>query len=363
MKTIKFVCNDSKQQQFATAVRKNVNDYFKRNNLSIKGNWKMVVKTIAMLAAYIAPFVLLLTVPMSMWIVIPLLVLMGIGMAGIGMSVMHDAAHGSYSHKEWLNTLLSSTMYILGSNTFNWKIQHNVLHHAYTNITEVDEDIDSRGLLRFSEHAPLKKIHKYQYIHAFFFYGLLTIVKLLNDFAQLVRYNKAGITRKHQVNPTVEYMKMIGVKIAYLFIFIGLPMLITSFAWWQVLIGFLIVQWTSGFILSTIFQMAHVVEGVEQPLPNEEGIIASNWVVHELVTTSDFARNNLFLNWYIGGLNFQIEHHLFPNICHIHYRKISLIVEQTAHEFGLPYNLKPSFLNALGSHIRKLKSLGRESSF
>lgn len=355
------MCNDSKQQQFATAVRKNVNDYFKRNNLSIKGNWQMGIKTIAMLAAYIAPFVLLLTVSMSIWIVIPLLILMGIGMAGIGMAVMHDAAHGSYSHKEWLNNLLSGTMYILGSNTFNWKIQHNVLHHAYTNITEVDEDIASRGPLRLCEHAPLKKIHKYQHIHAFFFYGLLTIVKLINDFKQLAKYNKAGITRKHQVNPTIEYIKMIGIKIIYLFIFIGLPIIITSFTWWQVLIGFLIVQWTSGFILSTIFQMAHVVEGVEQPLPNEEGLVASNWVVHELITTSDFARNNLFLNWYIGGLNFQIEHHLFPNICHIHYRKISLIVEQTAYEYGFPYNLKPTFFNALGSHIRKLKSLGREN--
>lgn len=353
------MCSDSKQQQFATTVRKNVNDYFKNNNLSIKGNWKMIIKTIIMLAAYITPFILLLTIPINIWATIPLLILMGTGMAGIGMSVMHDAAHGSYSHKQWLNNLLSSTMYILGSNTFNWKIQHNILHHAYTNITEADEDIDSRGLLRLSKHAPLKKVHKYQHIHAFFLYGLLTIAKLINDFTQLIKYNKTGITKKHLINPTIEYLKMISVKIIYLFTFIILPVLATPFTWWQVLIGFLIVQWTSGLILSTIFQMAHVVEGVQQPLPNKDGIIKNNWAVHELITTSDFARNNLFLNWYIGGLNFQIEHHLFPNICHIHYRKISSIVEQTAHEFGLPYNLKPSFFNALNSHIRKLKSLGR----
>lgn len=358
MKTVKFVCKDNIQQEFAAAVRKNVNNYFKEKGISTKGNWSMKLKTIAMLSAYIAPFILLLTVSMHIWTIIPLLVLMGIGMAGIGMSVMHDAAHGSYSHKEWLNRLLSRTMYILGSNTFNWKIQHNMLHHAYTNITEIDEDIASRGPLRLCEHAPLKKIHKYQHIHAFFFYGLLTIAKLVNDFKQLVKYNKAGITRKHHINPTVEYTKMVLVKIGYLFIFIGLPLLITPFTWWQILLGFFIVQWTAGLILSTIFQMAHVVEGVDQPLADEEGVIESNWVVHELLTTANFARKNFFLNWYIGGLNFQIEHHLFPNICHIHYRKISPIVEKTALDFGLPYNLKPSFFNALGSHVRRLKALG-----
>lgn len=362
MKTIKFVCSDDQQKQFAAAVRKNVNDYFRERGISTKGNLPMAIQTMVMLLVYIVPFVLIFTVPMSAWVAMLLAVLMGVGMAGIGMCVMHDAVHGSYSKKEWVNKILGGTMYLLGSNVFNWKIQHNYLHHAYTNIEGFDQDIASRGPIRLSEHAPLKKIHHYQYIHAFFFYGLMTISKLTKDFTQLLEFNKAGISRQHHVNPTVEYLKMVLVKIMYLFVFIGLPILITPFSWWQVLLGFFIMHWTSGCILSTVFQMAHVVEGTEQPLPNAEGIIEGEWVVHELRTTSDFARNNLFLNYYAGGLNFQIEHHLFPNICHIHYRKIAPIVERTAREFGFNYNLKPTFMHALKSHIRRLKELGTQIS-
>jgi linoleoyl-CoA desaturase len=362
MSATKFVSADSHQKTFAAAVRKNVNDYFRENGISTKGNAALAIQTAIMLSAYIVPFVLIFIIPMNAWVIMGLTVLMGLGLAGIGMCVMHDAVHGSYSKKEWVNKLFGGTMYLLGSNVFNWKIQHNVLHHAYTNIEGHDQDIASRGPIRLSEHAPLKKIHRYQHIHAFFFYGLMTISKLTRDFTQLIGYNKAGITRQHRVNPTVEYTKMVAIKIVYLFIFIGLPILFTPFSWWQVLLGFFIMHWTAGCILSTIFQMAHVVEGAEQPLPNESGEIENDWIVHELRTTSDFARNNRFLNWYIGGLNFQIEHHLFPNICHIHYRKIAPIVEKTAKEFGYPYNLKPTFAHAFASHVRRLKELGRKEA-
>lgn len=359
MKAIKFVCSDKHQQQFAAALRKNVNDYFKENGISTKGNLELAIQTIAMLSLYIIPFIFILIVPMNVWIAFVLAVIMGMGVAGIGMGIMHDAVHGSFSHKEWINKIFGGTLYLLGSNVLVWKIQHNVLHHTYTNIDGRDEDIASKGPIRLSEHAPLRKIHRYQYIHAFLFYGLMTFSKLVKDFKQLAEYNKAGITRHLHINPTLEYIKMILMKIAYLFIFIGLPILLTGFNWWQVLIGFFIMHWVAGCILSTVFQMAHVVEGTAQPLPNAQGIIENEWAVHELNTTSDFARNNLFLNWYVGGLNFQIEHHLFPNICHIHYRKIAPIVERTTKEFGYVYNLKPSFVAAISSHIKRLKELGR----
>jgi linoleoyl-CoA desaturase len=359
MKKIKFISSDSKQQHFADAVRKNVNDYFSEKGISTKGNFSMVVQTFAMLSIYIVPLVLILTVSMSAWIAMILAIVIGVGMVGIGMCVMHDAVHGSYSSKEWVNKVFGGTMYLLGSNVFNWKIQHNFLHHAFTNIDGSDQDISSKGPLRLSQHAPLKKIHRYQYIHAFFFYGFMTISKLINDFPQLRSFNKSEITRKRNPNPTFEYWRMAFVKAAYLIVFIVFPILFTAFTWWQILLGFFIMHWTAGFIMSTIFQMAHIVEIAEQPMPNAQGVIEQEWVVHELQTTADFARNNLLLNWYIGGLNFQIEHHLFPNICHIHYRKIAPIVEKTAKEYGFIYNLKPTFLNALRSHVRKLKELGR----
>ena len=360
LKAVKFVADVPAEHNFSTAVRRNVSAYFKENGISMKGNATLVSQTIVLISLYLIPFILILLIPMSGWVALLLTAIMGVGLAGVGMCVMHDAIHGSYSNKDWINRLFGWSMYLLGGNVFNWRMQHNVFHHAYTNLDGLDEDINSKGPIRLSENSPLKKIHKYQYIHAFFFYGLLTISKLVKDFSQLATYNKEGVTRKFNVSPTREYLGMVTVKIIYLSVFIGLPILITPFKWWQVLTGFFMMHWVAGCILSTVFQMAHVVEGTEQPVPDAAGVIHHDWAVHELRTTSDFARSNHLLNWYVGGLNFQIEHHLFPNISHVHYREIAPIVERTAHEFNLNYNLKPSFANALASHVRRLKELGTE---
>lgn len=359
MQIIKYATRDAKQLQFAAAVRHNVHQYFKDRNISTKGNAALLVQTFSMLAIYIVPFVILLTVPMSAWVALGLTIVMGIGTAGIGMCVMHDAVHGSYSNKEWVNTLFGSTLYLLGANVFNWKVQHNLMHHTHTNVEGLDSDIDSKGPIRLSENAPLRPFHRYQHIHAFFFYGMMTLSKLVQDFVQLIEYNRAGITRQLKKNPHWEFIKLILVKALYFGIFLGLTMWLTPFSWWQILVGFLVMHWTAGFILSVIFQLAHVVEGAEQPMPNTEGVIESDWAVHELLTTSNFGRNNKLLTWYVGGLNFQIEHHLFPHICHVHYKDIAPIVEQTAKEFGLPYNQKPRFRDAIRSHVRRLRQLGQ----
>ncbi|HXP48791.1 MAG TPA: fatty acid desaturase, partial [Bacteroidia bacterium] len=168
MQAIKFVPNHKEEHQFASVVRKRVNDYFKQKNISQKGNLTLVMQTIVNLCLYIVPFIVLLTVHVNVWIAAAMTAVMGIGIAGVGMCVMHDAVHGSYSDKTWVNKLFGSTLYLLGGNVFNWKMQHNVFHHAFTNIDGVDEDIASRGVLRMADHSPLKKIHHYQYIHAFF---------------------------------------------------------------------------------------------------------------------------------------------------------------------------------------------------
>lgn len=359
MNTIHFTKEDKSRETFTSALKKNVNNYFKENHISTTANATMVIKTIAMVSLYLAPFILLLIYDPNVWISILLVVLMGIGVAGTGMGVMHDAVHGAYSKKKWVNKLLGSSLYLLGSNVLNWKIQHNVLHHTYTNINDYDEDIESKGPIRLAEQAPLKKIHKYQYIHAFFFYGLMTIVKTYNDFPQLAKYNRMGLTKGQNHTPWIEFAKMLFRKILYMVLIIGLPLYFTSFNWWQVLIGFFIMHWVAGFILAVVFQLAHVVEGAEQPVLDANGDIENEFAIHQLLTTADFARDNWFLNWFVGGLNFQVEHHLFPTICHVHYKNLSYIVEKTAKEFNLPYNLKPSFTASLKSHVKRLKELGQ----
>jgi linoleoyl-CoA desaturase len=361
MKVVKFKSEDEHQKQFVATLRKNVNDYFTSNGISKQGDWRMYLKSIVMLAAYIAPFVVILTVPMNAWFKLILVVLMGIGEAGIGMSVMHDAAHGVFSKNKWVNNFFASTMFILGSNTFNWRIQHNLLHHTFTNIQGFDQDIDQK-VIRLCQHDPVKKFHRFQQFYAFFLYRLMTFSKLITDIFQLIDFNKRGITEEQGYSPKGELFKLILTKVLYFSIILGLPIIFLDLSWWQLLIGFMTLHITAGMIMSTVFQMAHVVEGTQQPLPDENGIIHNEWAVHQLQTTSDFGRNNRMMNWYVGGLNFQIEHHLYTNICHIHYPKIAPIVEQTANEYGIDYNQKSTFLSALISHQKRLKELGRSDA-
>jgi linoleoyl-CoA desaturase len=290
---------------------------------------------------------------------IPLVIVMSFGIAGIGLSVMHDANHGAYSSKKWVNDLLGYSLNLVGANAFNWKIQHNVMHHTFTNIHDEDEDISPRGVLRLSPHSTWKRIHQYQYVYAWFLYGLMTIVwVVLKDFVRIVKYHKNGMVVKQKANISREWIILLTTKAIYVFYIIILPLMLTSLFWWQILLGILMMHYIAGFILAIIFQPAHVIEGTEFPMPDEDNMLENNWAVHQLHTTTNFGNRSRWFSWYVGGLNFQIEHHLFPNICHVHYRRISEIVRNTASEFGLPYKTSRTFISALNGHLKLLKKLG-----
>ena len=345
--------NDFKKTLF-----KRVNQYFSDKGISKHHTPGMVFKTIVMLLVYFTPFIMILSIPMPFWMVLILYFIMGIGTAGIGMSVMHDANHSGYSKNQKLNRWLGFTMNLIGADAYNWKIKHNKLHHVFTNIYGKDEDINSRVILRFAFAAPLKKYHKYQYLYAWVFYSLMTFSMIVGDIAKRISYRKSGITN---ISPSLFRRSMVWLivsKVLYFGSMFGLPLVFTGLVWWQVLLGFVIMHLTAGTILSLVFQMAHVVEGPEQPTPGQNGKIPESLILHQLKTTSDFSKNNKFLSWYVGGLNFQVEHHLFPKVCHVHYPALAKIVEQTTKEFNMPYHVYGSFAEAFKSHVRTLKKLG-----
>lgn len=345
---------------FFSTLRQNVDNYFKENEITKYGDYRFAIKTVAMLSLYIVPFVLILTGAFSIWVMLFFTVLIGMGKAGIGMSVMHDANHGSVSPSKTLNKILGNTMYLLGASTFAWKIQHNVLHHTYTNIFDMDEDIDSKFIIRLSPYAELKKFHKYQYIYALPLYCFLTLATLVKDFTQVLSYTSKNFQFKAKTNQSKELVILILTKIAYLGCALALPYFLLDITWWQLAIGFCVAHFTTGIILSVVFQLAHVVEDTEHlHIPDDQDSNLENtWAAHQLHTTADFAPNNKLLSWYVGGLNFQVEHHLFPHICHVHYKAISEIVKSTAQQFNLPYNQMPTFRGAIMSHMRTLKELG-----
>ncbi|MDX5346821.1 MAG: acyl-CoA desaturase [Hymenobacteraceae bacterium] len=355
---VKFV-NKDKNLFFAT-LRKRVDQYFTENNISRHANSTMVVKSAVLITCYVLPFDLLLLLQPPFVLSLLLWVLMGIGLAGIGMSVMHDANHGAYSTNKYVNLLMGHTLNLVGGSVFNWKLQHNILHHTYTNIVHIDEDIEDRLVLRFSPHTKVKFFHQLQWVYAFLFYGVLTLYWVVaKDFVQFFKFTKNGVNPNSKSENTKLFLKLITNKALYFFLMLAVPTLFFAIPFLQVLYGFLLMHFVSGLILTVVFQLAHTVDGTHHPLPTENGIIENDWAIHQLHTTVNFSRNNKWLSWYVGGLNFQIEHHLFPRVCHVHYPHIAPIVKQTAEEFGIPYMENNTFGQALRSHIATLHRFGR----
>ena len=349
------------QNQFFRTLNKRVNDYFKENNLKKTGNWKLHLKTIIMFTLLFAPFIAIFFIPVSIWIYLLASVVIGIGMAGVGMNVMHDGNHGSYSTKNWLNKIMGGSIYILAGNVYNWQVQHNVLHHTYTNIPGHDEDLDAGRVIRFTKEAKWYSFHKFQHYYSIFLYGLLTINWCLTtDFKQMGAYLKRKLSYGNTPNPKTLWTGLVISKIVYFGFWIVLPLIFGTASWWVILLGFFIMHYTAGLILSVVFQLAHIIDDTINPLPNENGEMENTWAIHQLFTTANFAPKNWLVNYYTGGLNHQIEHHIFPNISHIHYDKIAEIVKQTAAECNLPYHEFKTTRAAIASHFKHLRELGRK---
>ena len=346
--------------RFFRTLNKRVNGFFKENNLKKTGNWKLYGKAVFMFVLLLAPFILILTLNLPTWANILLAIASGMGIAGVGMNVMHDGNHGSFSSKRWINKLMGGSMYVLSGNVYNWKVQHNVLHHTFTNIKGLDEDIEAGRIIRFCFHSKWFNFHKFQKYYSIFLYGLLTINwAVITDFKQTYLYLKRGLYYEKKPNVTLQWVILFLTKIIYYAVWLALPIYVLEYAWWQVLIGFLIMHYTAGMILSVIFQLAHVVPSTDMPLPDKQGNMQHTWAIHQLYTTANFAPNSRLVSFLTGGLNCQIEHHIFPHISHIHYRNLAKIVKQTTIEFNLPYNEYKTFFGAIAEHFRQLSSLGR----
>jgi len=346
---------------FFKTLNKRVNSYFKEQELKKTGNWKLHLKTIVMVSLFVTPYFLILLADISEINMYLLCLIMGIGMAGIGMNVMHDGNHGSYSNKKWVNKIMGASMYFLAGNVYNWQVQHNVLHHTYTNIHGHDEDLDAGRIIRFSEHSEWKFFHKFQHLYSVLLYGLLTINWVTTtDFKQTSRYLRKKLAYGDLPTPLQQWTTIGISKSLYFIVWIVVPMVFLEVAWYKILLGFFSMHYVAGMILSIIFQLAHVVDEVETPLPNEVGTMKNSWAIHQLFTTTNFGTKSKFLSWFSGGLNHQVEHHIFPNISHVHYPKIAKIIKETASEFNLPYNEYKSMGSALVAHFKHLKHLGQK---
>ena len=356
MAKITFNNNDNR---FYQSLKAGVDAYFNEKSIKKTGDWRLFIKTFILLGTAAASYFVLMFSHISALPALLLAALFGYASACIGFSVMHDANHGSYSPNQKLNDFVGFIASNgLGASSYFWKQKHNIIHHTYTNVDGIDDDIAKSPIIRHCESQKWVPAHKVQHIYLSFVYALSSIFWIfIMDFTKYFSrkiYTTAAwkLTLKNHIIFWVT-------KIYYVIFFIVIPILVWGWAGW--LAGFLISNAVMGLTLSFVFQLAHVVENTEfEHIPlDETKHVETAWAEHQIKTTANFAMNNKVVSWFVGGLNYQIEHHLFPKVSHVHYPAISKIVQEKCREYNLPYNQNKTLSGALASHFRVMKQLGK----
>ena len=349
----------NRNNDFYQSLKSSVEEYFVSNKIKRTGDWRLFSKTIILVSAAIAMYMVLITGYVNAWIALFLCMLLGFTLASVGFSVMHDANHGSYSTRPWLNDFLGLSLNAMGASSYFWKQKHNIIHHTYTNVDGIDDDIAKSPIIRQCESQKWVPAHKVQYLYLLPVYSLSTIFWIfIMDFKKYFSH-KIYTTDAWKMD-TKNHIIFWATKILYLFAYVALPIYIWGFLPWFA--GYMALNAVMGLTLSIVFQLAHVVENTEfEHVPlDETKHIETAWAEHQVRTTANFAMGNKIVSWFVGGLNFQIEHHLFPRVSHIHYPAISKIVMQKCKEFNLPYNKYDTMTEAVASHFRVMKYLGKK---
>ncbi|HEY7569131.1 MAG TPA: acyl-CoA desaturase [Gemmatimonadaceae bacterium] len=349
---LKFSNNSS----FQVELRRQVDEYFKRTGRPQRDCPQMYVKTAVLVVAFVASYVLLVFAAQTWWQAFPLAILLGLATAGIGFNVQHDGGHHAYSNRAWINKAMAMAMDVIGGSSYVWNQKHAIMHHTYVNITGHDSDIDLGILGRLTPHQKRFAFHRWQHYYLWPLYGLSAIKwQLYDDFRDVI----LGRMGEHRFARPKGWDLAIfaGGKAIFLTLTFGIPLFFHSVA--IVALFYAAAALVVGVIMSVVFQLAHCVEHAEFPLPDEEtGRIENAWAIHQVETTVDFARRSKVVAWFLGGLNYQIEHHLFPRICHVNFPALSKVVEETCREFGVRYTEHKSVWAGVASHFRWLRRMG-----
>lgn len=355
----KVTFGNYEQKSFHKDVKERVNAYFSSDNISKNANKEMLFKTIFILLGWTTTYLVIifnLVNPLSMFI---LALLHGFFTAMIGMNIAHDAIHGAYTKSLKNNRVIGLMFNFVGANDYVWGISHNKVHHTYTNIPQHDEDIHQVPILRMEPTQKLWWIHKYQHIYAFGLYSLASLSWVfIKDYVKFFQHQLGGHYRK--TFPKKEIFRLFFFKSLYYITFLVIPLMLVDLPWYWIVFGFVSAHLVEGITLAIIFMLAHIIEDTAYPEPDSNGKIDMPWADFQMHTTANFAMDNRVVNYLFGGLNFQVVHHLFPKVCHVHYPKLAKIVSETAKEHNLPVIEYDSFFGAISSHTRMLKKFGRQ---
>lgn len=338
---------------FKEALFERLNNYFRENRFSKKGNWEMTLKVTLALAWWAVSYALLYAFELSFGQFLLLYIFHGLGQIFMFLNIAHDANHNAVSNNRFINKSLSYVLDACGISSYMWRVMHNHAHHSVMNVHGEDEGIFAHGIFRFSPHAPWKKMHRYQHIYVFFLYAIASLdFVFVKDLEYLLLKTNKNV-RDVRI-PAIEYVTIIGSKIFYLFYMIALPVLILGFPLWKVILAFFIAHFIMGLVASWIIQTAHLLDVNQFPKTKND----FDFVDHIFATTTDYSTRSRIANVICGGLNHHVVHHLFPHVAHTHYPKLTRIVKETSEEFGIDYRENRSMYGAMVHHLKLLKKLG-----
>ncbi len=354
---IRFPADDG----FYAVLRQRVAEHFRTTGADqTRGNYAMWLKSALILAVFAGSYVLLVFVVTSALHAVLLTILLGVIAALVGFNIQHDGGHQAYSAAPWRNRLAAATLDLIGASSYLWHWKHAVFHHGFSNIAGQDTDISVGRVLRLEPQQAHLPHHRWQHLYIWPLYGLMAVRwQLYDDFREVVN----GAIGPHRIpRPRGRELVIFAIgKLLFIGLALILPMLFHPV--WVVVLLYTLSSYTLSLVLSIVFQLAHNTALCEFPLPPEStGRMAHSWAVHQVLTTADFSRRSRIVTWLCGGLNFQIEHHLFPQVCHVHYPALSPIVEATCREHGIAYREHPSFLSGLRAHFRWLRVMGQPAA-
>lgn len=346
------------QPVFFMRLRQVTEAYFKENQIKKTGDRRLYWKTAILLSAMAGLYTwLVFFTPGSTLLALALCGLLGLVLASVGFNVMHDGAHGSYSSRKWVNELMGHSLNLMGGSVHFWKMKHNQNHHTFTNVEGMDDDIDIEPWVRVHTGQKKRWFHRFQHVYALLLYGTTYLFWIFYNDLRKYFTGKVSHETRMKPMPLKEHVVFWATKVGYLLLFLGLPMYFVGV--WATLAGYGVMVFVTGLVISVVFQLAHVVEHIDFVDPAAEGHeIGTEWAVHQVNTTVNFATGNKVWNWLFGGLNFQVEHHLFPLVSHVHYPALNKRLKQVCAEFGVHYREFPTLRSALGSHLRHLRQVG-----
>jgi len=330
-----------------------VNEYFVKNKISKVDNHGYYLKFFILVVAWIACWSFLVFYAKSLTFSLSLSFVFGCTIGILGINSMHDGGHFSVSKYKFLNNAFAYVADIMGGSSFFWKIKHNVLHHTYTNVNALDDDLNAGVFARLSPHQDKKPYHKFQHIYMLPMYGLLMFKwAFVDDYIYF--FKKAYSFKEVTMSKKDQFMFFLGkiINISWL-------VLIPSFfhPLKTVIFHASIVYFFTGLIITLIFVVAHFVETAQ--FVNADPDLPMGFFEHQLATTADFSRFSKIALFISGGLNYQTVHHLTPNVNHMHYPALSKELEKFCEENNLTYHHFTNYWAALKSHFRFLKTMGK----